>query len=151
MRIAHVFVAIWDIWLPCDHDIWSLDERSRHACFNVEFGVAVEEPHTGVVGNEAEGDADAGIHDHSVTSHGRCGSTVETGPHGLVACAVDDLELMAVEMEGVGTGVVVVEIDFNDLAILDNLCINLAVDLGILLICRGCCQGAEERWYLGNK
>jgi hypothetical protein len=31
------------------------------------------------------------------------------------------------------------------------LCVDLAVNLGILLICRGCCQGAEERWHLGMK
>jgi len=58
---------------------------------------------------------------------------------------------MAVEMEGVGTRVVVVEVKFNDLAVLENLCVNLAVDLGILLICRRRCQGAEERWDLGTK
>ncbi len=113
--------------------------------------MAVEEPHTGVVSDEAEGNADAGIHDHGVASHGRCGSTVETRPHGLVASAVDDLELMAVKMERVGAGVVVVEIDFNNLAVLDDLCVYLAVDLGILLICRRRCQGAEESWHLGIK
>ena len=151
LLIAHGLVAIRDIRLACDHDIRSLDERSGHACFNVEFGVAMEEPDTRVVGDEADGDAHAGIHDHGVTSHGCCGSGVETGPHGLVACAVDDLELMAMEMEGVGAGVVVVEVDFNDLAVLKNLWVDLAVYLRILLICRGCCQGAEERWDLRMK
>jgi hypothetical protein len=101
----------------------------------MEFSVAMEEPHTRVVGYEAYRNSYTGIHDNNITSHGRGRGAVKTGPLRLVARTVDDLELMAVEMEWMSTGIVVVEIDLDDLPILENLGVDLAVDLGIHLIC----------------
>ena len=57
---------------------------------------------------------------------------------------------MAMEMEWMSTIVVVVEVNFNDLTILENLRIDLTVDLGVHLICRGRCQCCKERWDLKN-
>lgn len=140
-----------DIRLASDHDIRSLDESGRHTSFDVELSVAMEEPDTRVVGYEADRNSDTRIHDNNVTAHGRGRDVIETRPLRFVACTVDDLELMAVEMEGMGAFVMVVEVDFYDLSVLQNLCVDLAVDLGVLLIGCGCCQGSEERWDLKTK
>jgi len=100
--------------------------------------VAVEEPDPRVIGDKAEGDAYARVDDDRVASHGGGGCAVETGPLGLIAGAGDDLELMAVEMEWMRACVVVVEVDFDDGAVRDNLWVDLAVDLGILLVFGRC-------------
>lgn len=51
--ITHALVTCGDVWVACDHDIRGLDESCCHAGFDVEFSVAMEEPHTRIVGYEA--------------------------------------------------------------------------------------------------
>lgn len=85
---------------------------------DVPFDVAVEEPDAGVVGAEAHDDVAVGVYQDGVALHGGGGHGGDIG--GVVVAGVffatgDELEGVAVEMEGVLSGVVVVEDDFDDL------------------------------------
>ena len=128
-----------NVRLPCNHDIWGLDERCCHASFDVELSVAMEEPDTGVVGNKADGDSYTGVDDNGVSPHGCGWGGIETGPLRFVACTTDNLEYVAVEMERVGPCIVVIQIDLDDLSILNYLRVDLAIYLCILLILCGSC------------
>ena len=128
-----------NVRLPCNHDIWGLDERCCHASFDVELGVAMEEPDAGVVGNEADRDSHTGVDDNGVSSHGCGWGGIKTGPLRFVACATDNLEYVAVEMERVGPRIVIIQVDLDDLPVLNNLRVDLAIYLFVLLILRRCC------------
>ena len=101
--------------------------------------MAMEEPDARVVGYEADCHSDTGVDDDGVSSHGCGWGSIETGPLWFVAGATDDLKYMAVEMEGVSPFIVIVQVDFNDLSVLNHLRIDLAIYLGVLLILRRCC------------
>ena len=100
-----------------------LDDRRDEPRCNVPLDVAVKQPHARVIGAKAQHDVAVGIHEDGVAAHGSGGESfgfgrvVETC---VVFAAVDDLEGVAVEMEGVLSGVVVVEDDLDDLIVAED-------------------------------
>jgi hypothetical protein len=81
-----------------------LDDGGDEPGRDVPFDVAVEEPHTRVVGAKSEDGVAVGVDEDRVAAHrgGRevflDGGVVEAG---FIVAAMDDLESVAVEMEGV--------------------------------------------------
>lgn len=144
LRITDTVVAIGDVWLVCDHYIRGLDEGCRHTSFDMEFRVTMEKPDTRIIGNEPYRDSHAGIYNNSITSHGCGRSVIKTRPLRLITRTVDDLELMTMEMEWMSSGIVVVQVNFNYLSILDDLRVDLSIDLRVHLIRSGGCQCREE-------
>lgn len=69
------------------------------------LGVAVEEPDARVVGLKADGGAVVAVYDHGVAADGRGGGGVQAGPLRVLAAALEDLEVVAVE-----TGLGVLEV-----------------------------------------
>lgn len=121
---------------------------------DVPFDVAVEEPDAGVVGAEAEHDVAVGVDEDGVAAHGRrreggyVGGVVEAG---VVVAAVDYLEGVAVEMEGVFSGIVVVEDDFDDLVVAEDELVGVrAVYGGVGGVGAGGEDGVEGGYFRGD-
>lgn len=96
-----------------------LDHRRRQAAVHVPFNVAVEEPHARVVSSEADHEVARRLDYEGVAAHGHSGDRVgecSVEVHCVVVAPGDDLEGVAVQMERMLAGVVVVEYEFDDLA-----------------------------------
>ena len=97
---------------------WRLNDGSYKARGNMPFDVAMEQPYARVVGAEAKDNVTIGVHEDGVTTHRsrrelrNVARIVETC---VVIAPMDELEGMAVKVEGVLSGVVVVEDKLNDL------------------------------------
>lgn len=130
----------------------SLDDGSGQTHLNMPFNVAVEEEDARVVGLEAE-DSEGPTIDGDGVTEGRGAGVVDV-PLGPFTCArpgaVKDLEMMAVEMEGMTGGIKVVDYDLDDFAVLDDEGVDLAVDgrVGVAVACSG--GRVQGRDLLGN-
>lgn len=116
--------------------------------------MAVEEPHARVVRLEADDKVAVALDDEGVAADRVAGETdvaVVGERAGVFLGAVDDLELVAVEMEGVLAVVFVVEDDFNDFVVLedvgDGVC---AVDAGVRCVVGADGEGAVKGGDLGE-
>jgi hypothetical protein len=92
----------------------------------------MEQPHPRIIRTKAYHDITVWIHEYGIASHGgsgkhfRIGRVVESC---VVFASVDDLEGVAVKVEGVFPWVVVVEDDFDDFVVGKNELVSVrAVD-----------------------
>lgn len=118
------------------HDLRSLDDGGGETSLEMPLDVAMEQPDSGVVGLEADGNVLLGGDEDSVTAGGIRGVDVaRVGTRSgvvLASAASDNLEDVTVEMEGVVTGIVVVDDDLDPLVVLDDHGVGvLSVDLGV--------------------
>ena len=95
-----------------DHLLWGGDERDGQSRLEMPLNVAVEEPRARVVCDETQSYAPHGRNLDGVSTHGICLSLrhgrVQSRIVGrIVRYAVDDLELVPVEMAGSGRRVIV--------------------------------------------
>lgn len=118
------------------HDLGCLNEGGGETSLEMPLDVAMEQPDTGVVGLEADGNVLLGGDEDSVTAGGVGAvnvARVRTRSGVVLASAAsDNLEDVTVEMEGVVTGIVVVDDDLNPLVVLDDHGVGvLSVDLRV--------------------
>jgi hypothetical protein len=119
-----------------------LDEGRREAHLNVPFNVAVEEEDTGVVGGEAQDGVGVGVDSQDVTAGGSsAGARVATAPNtGIRGSPLDDLELMAVQVEGVDGSVQVVYNNVHSVIVVDNERGDITVESSVdVLVAEGGC------------
>ena len=111
--------------------------------------VAVNEPDTWVISPESDARGAAAFDLNGVALYGRGGNGVAglVGP-GTARGAVEDLEVVAVEMEGVVAGCEVVEDNFDDLALFNYEGVYLAVDLGVLGVLADGEEGVDGGYVL---
>lgn len=130
-----------------------LNEHHSQTLRQVPINMAMEEPHTGVIGLEAHNEVTLG-REHKGISPGRVlrergvvrgiiGDRITVGVviemRSIRRVPIDHLEGMTVKMEWVGTGVAVVEDDLDDLVPLQHDGVRVvAVDSGVCgLVTRG--------------
>lgn len=118
------------------HDLGSLNEGGGETSLEMPLDVAMEQPNTRVVCLEADGNVLLGWDENGVTTGGVGGVDVaRVGTIGgvvLASAASDNLEDVTVEMEGVVTGIVVVDDNLDPLVVLDDHGVGvLSVDLGV--------------------
>ena len=129
---AHLDLVLGDLDVAADV-IRRLDQGGHEAGVDVPLDVAVEGPNAGVVGLEA--DDDVGV----LVGHDGIALQWRRGDVGIVAgkgtdvwvAALDNLEVVAVNVPWVQVVVVVVDDDLNRLAVVENERIDLAVDDGV--------------------
>ena len=112
------------------------------------FDVAVEEPDARVVGAETEDDVAVGSDHEGVSTHGDFGEglIVDVVARELLG-ADDGLEGVAVEMEGVLAWIVVVEDDFDNVVLFENVRVDVdAIDGGIAGCFARSMGGVETRY-----
>ncbi|TKW49549.1 hypothetical protein CTA1_5576 [Colletotrichum tanaceti] len=114
---AHVQVALGDG--AALQGLGRLDDGGDKALVHVPLYVAVEQPHAGVVGAEADDEVavaldEEGVAAHGVAGEGEAGAGAVREGAGVLFGAVDDLELVAVQVKGVLAVVLVVEDDLDD-------------------------------------
>lgn len=138
-----------------NHDIpqhvGRLDDRRRQPHLDVPLDMAVEQVHPGVISVEAQ-------HGEGLREHGdgvaprRLGviparGALRAGPVARAGVrAVEDLEVVAVEVEGVDAPFVVVDYDVDDVAARDDEGVHRTVDglVGVKLAdCRGRVEGGD--------
>ena len=106
-----------------------------------------------VIGAESDHRVSAILHHQRVPSHGRLG-VVSIGPREITCiwgCSLQDLELVAVEVEGVEVGVVIVDDYLDNVAVIEDEWVDGTVDLGIRVIFASYRQSGVEGWDLwGN-
>lgn len=113
-----------------------LNDGGRQAHLDMPFNVAMEQPSARVGGLEPQ-DGVRVRHDRDGVAPGRLLVVVgvPAGPvPGAGLGAVENLEVMAVEMERVGGSILVVDHDLDDIAVVDNEGVDLAVDDGIAVV-----------------
>jgi hypothetical protein len=130
---ADMIVALGRRALGLGESLGSLDDGSHQTGLNVPLDVAVEEPDTGVVGAETQ-DGVAVVFDHDCVALD--GGPRDVGEQAFVGAAIEvgalqDLEVVAVQVPRVQVVVVVVDDNFYDVAVLHHEGIDLAVDLGV--------------------
>lgn len=102
-----------------------LDKRSQETGDDMPLNVAVEEPDTGVVGLESQNHVTIGPDDERIATHGLLGVGFDADAlvlkgAGLLLGAVDGLEVVTVEMEGVAARVEVVEDNLDNLVLFED-------------------------------
>lgn len=101
---------------------------------HVPFNVAVEEPHARVVGAEAENSVTRGMNEDRISTHGDLGKrevcrVVEAS---VVVGPSDYLEVVCVQVERMLSGVIIVDHQLDDLAVVEHEGITVdAVDAGV--------------------
>ena len=112
--------------------------------------MAVEELDARVVGDPAQGDGAAGGDLDGVAAHGSCSCWWVVGEHAAATRAADELHVVAVQMERVRVGVVVLEEDFDDGVVGDDgRCGVRTVDGWIVDICCRRVHCGVEGGHLG--
>ena len=132
--------------------VGGLDDGGRQAHLDVPLDVAVEQPDSGVVGLEAQHGEGLG-HDGDRVAHGRRRRVVDVAARPVARAAdgaVEDLEVVPVQVERVGRVVLVVDHDLHDVAVVDDVGVDLAVDDGIGVFVAGGRGGVEGRHALGD-
>ena len=137
-RVAHAVVladldlVLWDLDVPADV-IGRLDQGGHEAGVDVPLDVAVESPDAGVVGLEADDDVGILVRHDGVALQGRRRDVGPVAAEGtdVRVTALDDLEVVPVDVPWVQVVVVVVDDDLNGLAIVEHEGVDLAVDLGV--------------------
>lgn len=111
---------------------WRLNKGSRETHGHMPLKMAVEEPNTRVVGAESDADRRASININGIATKRSLGQGLIPAIKSAASNnrTVKNLEVVAVEVEGVVGLSLVVENDFNDLAAVDDFGVDLAVDLG---------------------
>ena len=124
------------------------DEGGGETGFDVPFDVAVEELDSGVVGNPTDGDGAVARDLDGVATHGGSAGRSVIREEGAAAGAGDELEVVAVQVEGVRVAVVVVEGQFDDRVVREHegVCVG-AVDGWVVEVCgrgvHGCVEGGN--------
>ena len=116
--------------------IGRLDDGGGQTHLDVPLDVAVEEPDARVVGLEAQDGEAAGV-DRDRVALGRLAVVVGVALGPLAGSGlgpVEHLEVVAVQMERVVGTVQVVDDDLDHLVALDDEGVDLAVDLGVLVV-----------------
>jgi len=106
----------------------------------VPFDVAMEEPDTRIIGPETEDHVPVWSDEDGIPAHWGFGESDIICVITLIRRrAGDDLECMAVQVEGVFTRVVVIEYDIDDLIPFENIRVRIfTVDCCICCIFTGC-------------
>ena len=129
-----------------------LDDGRGKAHLDVPLDVAVEEPDARVGRLEAQHEERVG-HDGDRVAHGRGAGVVDVaaGPVACVAAgAVQDLEVVAVEVEGMAGGVDVVDDYLDNVAVVDDEGDDGAVDGLVRVVFSRCRGGVEGRHGLAD-
>lgn len=138
--------------------VWSFDQSQGQTLGDVPFDVTVEEPNTGVIGFETDDKVGLRVDVQGVSHHwilwefGVVVFVVSDGglADGIVVSPVSNhcLESVAVQMEGMLTGVVVVQHDFNDLVFFQDEGVGVGtVGQWVCSVFTGT-QGSQQSWYL---
>lgn len=135
------------------HELGSLNDGGGKTGLEMPLDVAMEEPNSGVVGLETDGNVLLRGNQDGITA-GRVGGVEVAGiwHRGVVLAlaATNNLEDVTVKMEGVVTRVVVVDDDLDPLAVLDDHGVGvLAVDLGVAVEVTGG-KGSVQGGDLGH-
>src|SRR6266498_3670382 len=102
-----------------------------------------------IVGTEPQNGVTLILNHDRVSPHWSLREVAITGEEShLWSCPFEDLELMAMKMEGVETLVMVIDNNFDYLAVFDHVRVHLTIHYGIrrVLISNG--QGGVQRWDL---
>lgn len=108
----------------------SLDDGGSQAHLDVPLDVAVEQEHTGVGSLEAENSIRVGVDVHNIAESGEgVVASAAARPDTRVGLgALEQLEVVTVQVEGVNSSIDVVDDNVDNLAVRDNLRENVAVD-----------------------
>jgi hypothetical protein len=127
------------------------DEGGGQTGFDVPFDVAVEELDSGVVGDPTDGDGAVAGDLDCVATHWWCAGRCVVGEEGAATGAGDELEVVAVQVEGVRVAVVVVEGQFDDRVIREHegVCVG-AVNGWVVEVCGRCVHGCVKSRNFGR-
>ena len=151
LLLADLPVALGDLHALLD-GLRVLDEGRDHAEREVPLDVAVEEPHARVVRLEAEDCRAEPVNSEGVPPHRHLRIVLLLGVRepGVDAGAREDLDVVAVQVEGVVARREVVQRHLDHLVLLVNEGVDLAVGLGIRCVVT-CSEGRVEAGRLRRR
>jgi len=129
-----------------------LNKRDRHAANDMPLSMTVKQLDTRVISNEAYGSRIVFIHDERVAAEwgrGWC-RAFEAWEEGAVGAAKDDLEGVAMEMEGMCAVAVVGDLELDYGAEGEEDGIYRAVDAAVEEVFGGCAEECVECGYFGG-
>jgi len=150
--LASVNVVLRNLGVP--QLLGRLDDGGRQPGLEVPLDVAVEQVHARVVGLEPQHRVRLGHH-HDGVAPGRYRVVLVVGERGAGPVArsgggsAQNLEVVAVQVEGVGDKVVVVDDNVDNVAVRDDEGVHTAVDGWVGVVLAGCDDGVES-WDLGR-
>jgi len=145
---ASVKVVLWEGQIA--QAVRGLDNGGSETHLDVPLDVAMEEPDAGVGGIEADDGMRVWHDGHGVAARRGAGvAAVRARPVARAAGRTgQDLEVMTVQVERVRCGIDVIDDDLDDIAVIDDEGVDLAVDIWVGVVVTRGCRTVERRHLL---